>query len=50
MLFVVEIEIGKNFDSSFVFGPIELILHPLCVIPDDVDNMKRYFVVLPKQN
>jgi hypothetical protein len=48
--FVVDIEIGQNFDASFVFVPIELIVHPLCVIPDDGDNMNKYFVVLPKQN
>ncbi len=42
---VVDIEIGQNFDVSFVFVPIELIVHPLCIIPDDGDNMKKYFVV-----
>jgi hypothetical protein len=26
--FVVDIEIGQNFDASFVFVPIELIVHP----------------------
>ena len=31
--FVVDIEIGQNFDVSFVFVPIKLIVHPLCVIP-----------------
>jgi hypothetical protein len=46
--FVVDIEIGQNFDVSFVFMPIELIVHPLCIIPDDGDNMNKYFVVLPK--
>jgi hypothetical protein len=30
--FVVDIEIGQNFDASFVFVPIKLRLHPLCVI------------------
>ncbi len=48
--FVVDIEIGQNFDASFVFVPIELIVHPLYIIPDDGDNMNKYFVVLPKQN
>jgi hypothetical protein len=48
--FVVNIEIGQNFDVSFVFVPIKLIVHPLCIIPDDGDNMNKYFVVLPKQN
>jgi hypothetical protein len=48
--FVVDIEIGQNFVVSFVFLPIELIVHPLCVIPDDGDNKNKYFLVLPKQN
>jgi len=48
--FVVDIEIGQNFDVSFVFVLIELIVHLLCVIPDDGDNMNKYFVVLPRQN
>jgi hypothetical protein len=48
--FAVDIEIGQNFDASFVFVPIELIVHPLCIIPDDGDNMNKFFVVLPKQN
>jgi hypothetical protein len=47
---VVDIEIKQNFDASFVFVPIELIVHPLCVIPDDGDNLNKYFVVLPKGN
>ena len=48
--FVVDIEIGQIFDASFVFVPIKLIVHQLCVIPDKGDNMNKYFVVLPKQN
>jgi hypothetical protein len=48
--FVVDIEIGQNFDVSFGFVPIKLIAHPLCVIPEDGDNMNKNFVVLPKQN
>ncbi len=48
--FVVDIEIGQNFDVSFVFVPIKSIVHPLCIIPDDGDNMNKYFAVLPKQN
>jgi hypothetical protein len=43
--FVVDVEIGQNFDAS-----IESIVHPLCVIPDNGDNMNKYFVVLPEQN
>ena len=30
--FVVDIKIGQNFDVSFVFVPIKLIVHPLCII------------------
>ena len=48
--FVDDIEIGQNFDASFVFVPIELIVHPLCIIPDNGDNLNKYFVVSPKQN
>jgi hypothetical protein len=48
--FIVDIEIGQNFDVSFVFVPVESIVHPLCVIPDNGDNMNKYFAVLPKQN
>ena len=48
--FVVDIEIGQNFDVSFVFVPIKSIVHPLCVIPDNGDNINKYFVVLLKQN
>jgi hypothetical protein len=48
--FVVDIEIGQNFDVSFVFVPIKSIGHPLCIIPDDGDYMNKYFVVLPRQN
>ncbi len=48
--FVVDIENGQHFDASFVFVPIELIVHPLCIIPDNGDNLNKYFVVLPKQN
>ncbi len=32
--FIVEIELGLNFDVSFVFIPIESVAHPLCVIPN----------------
>jgi hypothetical protein len=46
--FVVDIEIGQNFDAFFVFAPIKLIVHPLCLIHDDGDNLNKYFVILPK--
>jgi hypothetical protein len=44
---VVDIEIGQTLMLLF-FVTIELIVHPLCIIPDDGDNMNKYFVVLPK--
>ncbi len=37
-IFIVSIEIGDDFDESFVVVPIEAIVHPLCVIPDDGNN------------
>ena len=48
--FIVSIEIGDDFDESFVVVPIEAIVHPLCVIPDDGDNPFRFFVILPRRN
>jgi hypothetical protein len=48
--FAVDIEIGQNFNAFFVFVPIQLIVHPLCIIPDNGDNLNKCFVVLPKQN
>jgi hypothetical protein len=45
---VFDIEIGQNFNASFVFVPIESIVHPLCVFPDNGDNLNKYFVILPK--
>ncbi len=40
--FVVDIEIGQNSDASFVFVPIELIVHPLCIFPDNGDNLNKH--------
>ena len=48
--FIVSIEIGEDFDKSFVVVPIEAIVHPLCVIPGDGDNLFQFFVSLPKRN
>ena len=42
--------LGEDFDESFVVVPIEAIVHPLCIIPDDGDNPFRFFVILPKRN
>jgi hypothetical protein len=48
--FIVKIQLGRNFDVSFVTVPIESIVHPLCVFLDDGDLTDKYFVVLPKRN
>jgi hypothetical protein len=48
--FIVKIQLGRNFNVSFVTMPIESIVHPLCIFPDDGDQTDKYFVVLPKEN
>ncbi len=48
--FIVEIQLGRNFNVSFVNVLIESIVHPLCIFPDDGDQTDKYFVVLPKRN
>jgi hypothetical protein len=48
--FIVDIELELNFDVLFIFVPIESIVHPLCVIPDNSDQTNRYLNVLPKQS
>ena len=48
--FIVKIQLGRNFQVSFVTVPIESIVHPLCIFPDDGDQTDKYFVVLPKRN
>jgi hypothetical protein len=35
--FIVEIQLGRNFNVSFVTMSIESIVHPLCIFPDDED-------------
>ena len=47
--FIVEIELGTNFNVSFVTVPVNSIVHPLCVFPDGV-KLIRYYVVLSKRN
>jgi hypothetical protein len=47
--FIVKIHLGRNFNVSFVTMPIESIVRPLCVFPDDGDQTDKYFVVLPKR-
>jgi hypothetical protein len=48
--FIVEIQLGRKFNVSFVTVPIESIVHPLCIFPDDGDQTDKNFVVLPKRN
>jgi len=48
--FIATVVLGTDFNVSVVVVPIDAIVHPLCVIPDDNNDMERYFVVLPKRN
>jgi hypothetical protein len=48
--FIVEIQLGRNINISFVTVPIKSIVHPLWVFPDEGDQTNKYFVVLPKRN
>ena len=48
--FIQEIQLGTNFDVSFVTVPIESIVHPLCVFPDIGGSLQKHFVVLPSRN
>ncbi len=48
--FIVETQLGTNLHVSFVIVPIDSIVHPLCMFPDDGSNlMNKYFVVLPQK-
>jgi hypothetical protein len=48
--FMVEIQLGGNFNVSFVTVPIKSIVHPHCIFLDDGDETDKYFVVMPKRN
>jgi hypothetical protein len=48
--FIVQLKLGMDFNISFVTVPIECLVHPLCVIPDNGGDRDIYFVVLPKRN
>jgi len=48
--FIQSIQLGTDFDVSYVTVPIEAIVHPLCVFPDNGNDPDKYFVVLPKRN
>jgi hypothetical protein len=46
----VKLQLGTDFNISFVTVPIESLVYPLCVIPDSGGDRDIYFVVLPKHN
>ena len=49
--FIVPIKIGTDFNISFVTVPIEALVHPLCVFPDNTDSeCDTFYVVLPNRN
>ena len=48
--FIHSIQLGTDFNVSYVSVPINSIVHPLCVFPDNGDDRNRYFVVLPERN
>ena len=49
--FIVPIQLGTDFNISFVTVPIDALFHPLCVFPDTIDNnCDTFYVVLPKRN
>ena len=48
--FVVQIKLGTEFNISFVTVPIDALVHPLCVIPDNSEsNCDTFYVALPKK-
>jgi hypothetical protein len=49
--FIVPIKLGTDFNISFVTVPIDALVHPLCVFPENVDDeCDTFYVVLPKRN
>jgi len=49
--FIVPIKLGTDFNISFVSVPIDALVHPLCVFPENVDDeCDTFYVVLPKRN
>ena len=49
--FIVPIKLGTDFNVSFVTVPIDAIVHPLCVFPENTDDESdTFYVVLPKRN
>jgi hypothetical protein len=49
--FIVQIKLGMNFNISFNTVPIDALVNPLCVIPDNSkEGCDTFYVVLPKSN
>jgi hypothetical protein len=49
--FIVQIKLGLDVNVSFVTVPIDSLVHPLCVIPDNgEEDCDTFFIVLPKRN
>ena len=49
--FIVQFKLGTDFNISFVTVPIDALVHPLCVFPDNIDDeCDTFYVVLPKRN
>jgi hypothetical protein len=49
--FIVQIKLGMDFNISFVTVPIDALVHPLCVFPDNREQgCDTFYVVLPKRN
>ncbi len=46
----VKLQLGTDFNISFVTVSIEALVHLLCVIPNSGGDRDIYFVVLPKRN
>ena len=48
--FIVQIKLGMDFNISFVTDPIDALVHPLCVIPDNSkEGCDTLYVVLLKK-
>ena len=49
--FIVLIQLGTDFNISFVTVPIDALVHPLCVFSVNIDDeCDTFYVVLPKRN
>jgi hypothetical protein len=48
---IAQIKLGMDFNISFVTVPIDALVYPLCVIPDNSEEgCDTFYVVLPKRN